>query len=123
MSRLASLAFDFAASGRTHRSDGKRRLTGFFFFLQTTTKLHIQSSHGSGRKPPHANRDGTLGAQEDFPSSISAHLAFIARRIAFGAGAAAAFFMPLRIARIAFAIVEGERRETALTSSFAEIFP
>ena len=52
-----------------------------------------------------------VGAPEDFRSSFSAHFAFIARRIAFGAGAAAAFFIPLRIARIAFAMTEkgGER--------------
>ena len=46
----------------------------------------------------------------------------MARRIAFGAGAAAAFFMPLRIARIAFAILK-ERlgRQAAVASSLAEI--
>ena len=47
----------------------------------------------------------------------------MARRIAFGAGAAAAFFMPLRIARIAFAILKRKvaGRLAAVASSLAEI--
>ena len=91
--------------------------------LQTANKLRTQLSQGSGRKPPHTSRDQQTCAVREGPHpSFSAHFAFMARRIAFGAGAAAAFFMPLRIARIAFAILKrGLGRQAAVASSLAEI--
>ena len=78
-----------------------------FFCRRSPSFIHSHPRARVGNRPTRTGIDKLAASRRvSLHPSFSAHFAFMARRIAFGAGAAAAFFMPLRIARIALAILK-----------------
>ena len=79
----------------------------FLVYRLPASFIHSHPRARVGNRPTRTGIDKLAASRRvSLHPSFSAHFAFMARRIAFGAGAAAAFFMPLRIARIALAILK-----------------